>query len=50
MNHFMNDDVFKKVPRLPYEFSIEPDVPGSVIAAAPLGLHALEEVAGHLYT
>ena len=49
MHHFMNDDIFKKVSRLPYEFSVEPNVPGSVITAAPLGLHALEEVAGHLY-
>lgn len=46
MKHLVHDHVLEQVLRLLHELGIQADVPRSMIAAAPLGLHALQEVAG----
>ena len=44
----MDDHVLQQVFGLLHEFRIQADVPRPVVATAPLGLHALEEITGHL--
>lgn len=47
--HLVHDDVFEQVLRLFYELGVEPDITCLVIAASPLGLHPLQEVAGNVH-
>ena len=47
VEHLVHDHVLQKVFRLLHELGVEADVPRPVIAASPLRLHALEEVAGN---
>lgn len=49
VRHLMDDDVLKKILGLLHEFRIQPDVSRPVIAAAPLGLHSLQEVSSHFH-
>jgi hypothetical protein len=46
----MYNHVLDQVPWFFYEFSIQPNVPRSVIATSPFGFHTLEEVGFHLHT
>jgi len=46
MEHLVYDHVLEQVFRLLHELGIQADVPRLMIAAAPLGLHALQKVAG----
>ena len=46
----MDDDVFEEVLRLLHQFGVKADLAGAVVAASPLGFHALEEIAVDLYT
>ena len=48
MKHLMDHHVFQQVLGFLHQFGVQADVPRPGIAAAPLSLHALEEVAGHL--
>lgn len=48
MSHFVDDDVFQEILGLFDELGVQADVSGPVIAASPLGLHPLQEVAGDL--
>ena len=45
VGYFVDDDVFEQFLGLFDQFGVEADVAGAVVAAAPLGFHALEEVA-----
>lgn len=47
MDHLMNDHVFEEVLRLRRELRIETNMPCLVVAASPLGLHALKEIPSH---
>lgn len=49
MDHFVNDDVFEQALRFRHELRIQPNMPGSVIAASPLGLHPLQEIPRDLH-
>jgi hypothetical protein len=49
VNHFVDDHVLEQVFRFLHEFRVEANVPSTMIAATPLGLHALQEVTGHRY-
>ena len=44
VHHFMDNHILQQVPGLLYELRIEPNVSSPMIAAAPLGLHPLQEV------
>ncbi len=44
VRHLVDDDVFEEVPWFLHQFGVEPDVAGAVLACAPLGFHALQEV------
>ena len=48
VRHFVDDDVFEEVLGLLLQLSVEADLAGVVVAAAPLGFHALQEVALNL--
>ena len=48
MSHFVDDDVFEEVLGLLLQLSVEADAASVVVAAAPLGFHALQEVALNL--
>lgn len=50
VEHLMDHHVLEQVLRLLYKLCVQADRPRSVVAAAPLGLHALEEVVGNLDT
>src|SRR5438093_5172755 len=45
MNQLMHDEVVKTFARLFGKFRVEPDGAASVVAAAPFGLHVLDEEA-----
>ena len=45
VRHFVDDDVFEEVLGLLHKLRVEADVAGAMVAASPLRLHPLEEVA-----
>lgn len=49
MNHLVDDHIFDQIPRLLYQFGVETDVAGPMIAASPLGFHPLQKVSGDSY-
>ena len=50
VSHFVDDHVFEQSFRLFDQLGVQSDVPSAMIAASPLGFHALEEIAVDLYT
>jgi hypothetical protein len=48
VNHLVSNDVFEQVLWLFYQLGVEADMPSSVVAAPPFGLHPLQEVAADL--
>ena len=49
VKHLMDHYILKQILGLLHQFGVQPNGPCPVVAAAPLGLHALEEVPGHLH-
>jgi hypothetical protein len=49
VDHFMDDDVFEKILWFLYEFGVEANVAGAVVAASPLGFHSLQVITGNFY-
>ena len=45
VNHLMHDDVLDEVLRFLDQLGVQADMSRSVVAASPLGLHPLEEIA-----